>query len=115
VLFVARLLAPEAKNTKEIKQKLTKRQSRNHNIDAGATPRYWFRAEDAEERRGSKNLNPTLRYSATSARETFVALREIGCQQCKDRKEEKLFEIGLFIYGQLAAQRQRSTESIRVR
>ena len=49
------------------------------------TLRYWFRAEDAEERRGSKNLNPTLRYSATSAREILVALHEIGCQQCKDR------------------------------
>ena len=33
----------------------------------GLTPPYWFRAEDAEERRGSKNLSPTLRYSATSS------------------------------------------------
>ena len=33
----------------------------------GPTPRYWFRAEDAEEHGGSKNLSPTLRYSATSS------------------------------------------------
>jgi hypothetical protein len=75
-----------AQNAKEIEQKAAARQSRNHNIDAGAnTTILVFALRDAKKRRGSKNLNPTLRYSATSAREIFVASREIGCQQCKDR------------------------------
>jgi hypothetical protein len=42
-----------------IEQKVTTRQSCNHTDKRwGPTPRYWSRSEDAQERRGSKNLSP---------------------------------------------------------
>ena len=61
-----RFTGEQRKQNRSLEQKVAERQSRRH-IDAGPTPRYWFRAEVAEERRGNKNLNPTLRYSATSS------------------------------------------------
>ena len=61
-----------------IEQKVATRQSCNHTDKRwGPTPRYWSRAEDAEERRGSKNLSPRLCVTQRPLRAKNRLLRDL--------------------------------------